>query len=87
MTFPGHCSNCQQPGETNMVVTEIPYFKEIVLMAFTCQHCGYKSNEVKSGGAVSEKGRKLTLKITMGAEDLARDILKVRLPPFFPSFR
>lgn len=55
---------------------DIPYFKEIVLMAFTCDECGYKSNEVKCGGAVSEKARKITFKATT-PEDLTRDILKV----------
>ena len=45
-------------------------------MAFACDECGYKSNEVKCGGAVSEKARKLTFKVTT-TEDLARDLLKV----------
>ncbi len=25
---------------------DIPHFKEVLLMAFACAHCGYKSNEV-----------------------------------------
>eukprot|EP00026_Physarum_polycephalum_P001957 Phypoly_transcript_01961.p2 GENE.Phypoly_transcript_01961~~Phypoly_transcript_01961.p2 ORF type:complete len:436 (+),score=95.42 Phypoly_transcript_01961:1568-2875(+) len=75
MIFPGVCSNCHAPGETKMVVTDIPYFKEIVLMAFTCNECGFKSNEVKCGGAISPKARKITFKVTT-PEDLARDILK-----------
>lgn len=55
---------------------DIPYFKEIVLMSFACNECGFKSNEIKCGGAMSPKGRRITLKVTM-PEDLARDILKV----------
>lgn len=48
-------------------------------MSANCDHCGYRDNEVKSGGAISEKGRKMTLKVE-DAEDLARDILKVGIP-------
>ena len=45
-------------------------------MATNCENCGYKDNEVKSGAAVSEKGKKVTLKV-QDQEDLSRDILKV----------
>lgn len=44
-------------------------------MSTICDHCGYKSNEVKTGGAVPSLGRIITLKVT-DEEDLARDILK-----------
>jgi zinc finger protein len=45
-------------------------------MSTNCQSCGYKDNEVKSGGAVSEKGKKIVLKVD-DPEDLSRDLLKV----------
>lgn len=76
MTFPANCSHCNAPSETNMHVMNIPHFKEVVLMATNCQQCGYKSNEVKAGGPISPKGKKITLRIT-DPEDLSRDILKV----------
>ena len=46
-------------------------------MSTVCEFCGYKSNEVKTGGEVPEKGRKITLKVE-DADDLSRDILKVQ---------
>lgn len=45
-------------------------------MSTNCQACGYRDNEVKSGGEVSALGKKITLKVE-DAEDLGRDILKV----------
>jgi ZPR1 zinc-finger domain len=45
-------------------------------MATTCDLCGYKSNEVKSGSCMSEKGKKITFAFE-NANDLSRDILKV----------
>lgn len=46
-------------------------------MSSNCHDCGYRDTEVKSGGATSEKGRKITLKVE-DSDDLSRDILKVR---------
>ena len=28
----------------------VPHFKEVIVMATTCDACGHKTNEVKSGG-------------------------------------
>lgn len=47
-------------------------------MSTNCHDCGYRDTEVKSGGATSEKGRKITLKV-QDSDDLSRDILKVCL--------
>ncbi|KAI3476318.1 hypothetical protein L1887_62082 [Cichorium endivia] len=44
-------------------------------MSTNCDNCGYKDNEVKSGSAISELGRKLTLRVE-DKEDLSRDVLK-----------
>lgn len=74
-TFPASCPGCTRPCATNMKMVNIPYFKQVVLMSTVCDDCGYRSNEVKTGGEVPEKGRKITLKVT-SSEDLGRDILK-----------
>jgi zinc finger protein len=50
--------------------------KDVFIMSTNCDACGYRDNEVKSGSAISEKGKKITLKVE-GEEDLSRDILKV----------
>ena len=55
-------------------------------MSTICDFCGYKSNEVKTGGEVSEKGRKITLKVE-DPDDLTRDILKVYISMQFELIR
>ena len=55
---------------------DIPHFKQVVLMSFVCDFCGFKSNEVKSGSGTSELGTRITLHLT-DTTDLSRDILKV----------
>lgn len=74
-SFPGTCSSCSAPLDTLMKKVNIPYFKDIIIMSTNCNNCGYRDNEVKSGSAISDKGRKLTLKVE-DSEDLTRDILK-----------
>ncbi|KAF8637498.1 hypothetical protein AX17_002783 [Amanita inopinata Kibby_2008] len=73
--FPGPCSSCGHHINTLMKKVNIPYFKDILIMSTNCEHCGYRDNEVKSGSAISEKGKKITLKVE-DREDLSRDILK-----------
>lgn len=74
-TFPGVCSRCHAPCDTKMHMLDIPYFKEVIIWATNCDECGYRSNEVKAGGAFPAKGRRITLRMT-SSEDLNRDILK-----------
>lgn len=74
-SFPASCPGCTRPCATNMKMVNIPFFKQVVLMSTVCEHCGYRSNEVKTGGEVPEKGRKITLKVE-NSDDLARDVLK-----------
>lgn len=41
---------------------DIPFFKQVILMAFACDYCGYKNTEVKPSGQIGERGRKTTLR-------------------------
>ncbi|CAF2567586.1 unnamed protein product [Rotaria sp. Silwood2] len=38
-----------------MKVTQIPYCKEVLVMVTSCNACGNKSNEVKSGTGIAPK--------------------------------
>ncbi|CAM6117688.1 unnamed protein product [Calypogeia fissa] len=75
MTFPSTCGSCSAPCETRMFVTNIPYFKEVIVMASTCDNCGYRNSELKPGGSIPEKGRKLSVRIK-NQKDLSRDVIK-----------
>ncbi|KAI9666719.1 MAG: nucleolar zinc-finger protein [Alyxoria varia] len=74
-TFPTACPGCTRPSTINMKMVSIPHFADVVIMSTVCPSCGYRSNEVKSGGPVGEKGRRIVLTIR-SKEDLSRDILK-----------
>lgn len=75
VTFKSKCYACSKPGEERMIKVDIPYFKEVVLMSFSCDYCGFRNNEIKTGGEIPEKGKRIILKV-QNREDLSRDILK-----------
>lgn len=72
--FVSYCPSCTSECETRMSVITIPHFKEIIIMATICDKCGFKNNEIKPGGAISEKGLRISL--SLKKEDLMRDVLK-----------
>ncbi|CAL9728080.1 zinc finger chaperone Zpr1p [Monosporozyma unispora] len=74
-TFRATCPSCGGSCDTHMKPVNIPHFKEVIIMSTVCDHCGYKSNEVKTGGAIPEKGRRISLYCD-DPSDLSRDILK-----------
>ncbi|XP_046822333.1 zinc finger protein ZPR1 [Vespa crabro] len=75
LSFPTNCPDCNSPCETNMKLTNIPHFKEVVIMATLCEACGHRTNEVKSSGGVEPHGVKIEVTVT-GKEDFTRDVLK-----------
>jgi len=81
MRFTVDCHNCGLAGECIMCCTDVPHFKEVILMGFSCDECGWKNVEVKGGGAVPPNGTITELLFTPGLgeaseEDLGRDVIK-----------
>ncbi|RXK34925.1 zinc finger protein [Tremella mesenterica] len=74
-SFPSTCSSCGHALDTRMQQVNIPYFQNIIIMATNCPACGYRDNEVKSGQAISDKGKRITLQVS-DEDDLSRDLLK-----------
>lgn len=69
------CPQCASDSEQRMVKINIPYFKEVIVMALVCTKCNYRNSEIKVGGAISPKGRRIRL-LCKTPEDLSRDVLK-----------
>lgn len=69
------CYGCGAPGELRNFTCEIPFFKEVVIMAFTCDKCGYRNTEVKTIGEMSKFAKRITLRAE-NKEDLNRDLFK-----------
>ncbi|THU46788.1 hypothetical protein C4D60_Mb09t08580 [Musa balbisiana] len=74
-TLPSTCGACAAGCVTRFYSTKIPYFREVVVMATTCDTCGYRSSELKAGGEIPEKGKRITVYV-QNIEDLSRDVIK-----------
>jgi C4-type Zn-finger protein len=74
-TIESLCMNCRDNGTTKLLLTLIPYFREVILMSFECDHCGFKNSEVQFGGKVQEQAAKIELNVT-DSEDLNRQVIK-----------
>ena len=76
--IPMDCPACgAEGGSMKSCQTNIPHFKDVVIMAFICDECGYKTNEIKAGGGVPPKGVRWTLSVSgTKPEDMHRDVLK-----------
>lgn len=44
------CVDCGKSGETVLLMTKIPFFKEMLISSFACNECGNKNNEVQFVG-------------------------------------
>ncbi|XP_028032093.1 zinc finger protein ZPR1 [Bombyx mandarina] len=75
LQFRTNCPDCNSPANTNMKITKIPHFKEVVIMATTCDYCGHRTNEVKSGGGIEDMGVRFEVRVAT-KDDFSRDILK-----------
>lgn len=69
------CAQCFKDGETRMLLTDIPFFRSVVIISFECPHCGFKNNELQDTNSLAEYGEKITLTIN-DAEDLRRSIVR-----------
>ncbi|VDN26650.1 unnamed protein product [Gongylonema pulchrum] len=45
------CVNCKQNGITRILCTNIPFYRQVIVISFSCEHCGYSNNELQSGEA------------------------------------
>ncbi|KAM4587464.1 zinc finger protein ZPR1 [Odontesthes bonariensis] len=69
------CMNCYQNGITRMLLTKIPFFKEVIVSSFSCANCGWSNTEIQSAGQIQEQGVCYTLKVQT-KQDLNREVVK-----------
>ena len=69
------CVNCFESGETVVLMTKIPFFKEIIITSFNCDKCGYKNNEVQFAGDLPDYGVDILFRV-MEPKDLNREVIK-----------
>ncbi|KIM41444.1 hypothetical protein M413DRAFT_445444 [Hebeloma cylindrosporum] len=69
------CMKCEEQGVTRLMLTSIPFFREVIVMSFRCEHCGASNNEIQSAGTIRPEGTLYTAKI-LDRGDLNRQIVR-----------
>ncbi|XP_074018450.1 zinc finger protein ZPR1 [Numenius arquata] len=69
------CMNCFRNGVTRLLLTRIPFFKEIIVSSFACDSCSWSNTEIQSAGRIQEQGVRYTLAIT-SRQDMNREVVK-----------
>ena len=67
-----------------MLLTSIPFFREIVVISFYCDECGYKNSEIQFGGQLASQGVRISLTVEVET-DTNRELIKsehasIRIP-------
>jgi C4-type Zn-finger protein len=73
MGMDSYCMNCGDNGKTNLLFTRIPFFRNVIIMAFHCRHCGFRSSEVQSA-EIQDKGTRFELTVS-------KQTVRLRLSP------
>jgi zinc finger protein len=57
------------------MLVKIPFFRDTIVMAFECSHCGFRNNQVQSAAGLADKGCRIYCRVT-DKQDLNRMIVK-----------
>jgi zinc finger protein len=69
------CINCEEQGTTRLFLTKIPFFREVIVSSFMCDHCGNRNAELQPGRMIQERGT--TYKVNVTTErDLNRQVVQ-----------
>ncbi|KAJ5469036.1 Zinc fingerZPR1-type [Penicillium sp. IBT 31633x] len=75
------CMNCHEQGVTRLLLLRVPYFRDIILESFECEHCHLKNNSIKSAGQIQERGTTYTLRVE-DEQDMQRQVIRSDLSTF-----
>ena len=69
------CMNCYAQGTTRLLLTKIPYYKDVILSSFECDSCHFKNNDIQPAQRTEAYGILITVQLTE-SKDLDRQIVK-----------
>ncbi|XP_061448518.1 zinc finger protein ZPR1 isoform X2 [Rhineura floridana] len=69
------CMACHSNGVTRLLLTKIPFFKEIIVSSFTCSSCSWTNSEIQSAGRIQDQGVCYTLTV-QSKQDMNREVVK-----------
>lgn len=61
--MPSLCTKCFEQGETKFLMTEIPYYKEVIISSFRCGECHHHDVQITNAAELAPKAVTFTLKV------------------------
>jgi zinc finger protein len=62
-------------GVTKLMLTRIPFYRDVVISSFSCENCGFQNNSVESANKIQDKGVRIKL-LVKDETDLNREMVK-----------
>jgi zinc finger protein len=62
-------------GTTKLMLTRIPFYRDVIISSFICDHCNCKDTGIESANAVKDKGMNMSL-LVKNKDDLNREVIK-----------
>ena len=69
------CMNCKEQGITRLLLTKIPFFKDVIVMSFSCPHCNYINTSIEDAKELAPQGIHFILTVKT-SKDMDRRIIK-----------
>jgi zinc finger protein len=69
------CMNCYETGHTKLLLTRIPFYRDVIISSFSCDHCHTQNNGVESANKIQDRGVRYKLEVK-DQKDLNREMVK-----------
>lgn len=69
------CVHCHSQGITRLLLVRIPFFRDVVLSSFSCEHCNYSNVDLQSADRIQDNGARYSLNVD-STKDLNRRVVK-----------
>ena len=57
------------------MLTKIPFWRDVVLSSFSCEHCNVTNNSIQSANKIQEQGVRIKLNVSL-VSDMNREMVK-----------
>ena len=62
-------------GLTKLMLTKIPFYRDVIISSFQCDHCHFTNNSIESANRIQENGVRINLTVETEL-DLNRELVK-----------
>ncbi|KAI6073239.1 Zinc finger protein ZPR1 isoform X1 [Aix galericulata] len=69
------CMKCHRNGVTRLLLTRVPFFRELIVSSFSCAACGWADAEIQPAGSIQERGVRYALAVG-SRQDMNREVVK-----------